>query len=111
MRESLPRKNRSKEQGSRIEERLKDRFEEQGTRIKVREENLLLVASSSNLAPFTSFLALSVVDPRLWFDPLLVGVFHFIYFADRVSSFDDLRMGISSGQYQMQQGGFLVNDF
>jgi hypothetical protein len=51
-----------------------------------------------------------IIYPRLGFDPFLVGVFYFQDFAYGVGTFDNLGVGVSSGEHKVQEGRFLVND-
>ncbi len=52
-----------------------------------------------------------IINARLRFHPFSVRVFDFNYFAYRVCEIDHLRMDIASGQNQMHERRFFVDNF
>jgi len=53
----------------------------------------------------------SVIDPRLRFDLLAVGVFDLTHLADRFGQLDDSRVSIATGKDQVQQGRLAPQQF
>ncbi len=47
----------------------------------------------------------SVIDTRLGLDSLSVGVLDFVDFADSIGEFNDLRVGITTGEDKMHERG------
>src|SRR5512136_2155517 len=56
-------------------------------------------------------LRVSVIDTRLGFDSLAVGVLDLVYFADSIGQLDYLWMGVTARKYQMHQRRFVAEDF